>query len=536
MAWDDLTGATLDPREVSKARLKELRYINDKSVYKKMPRREAVSKGIRILKTKWIDTNTGDLEHPNYRSRFVAMEFNTHRMDGLFASTPPLEALKLLLSDAATVGSMARNSSKEEKAVMVNDVARAFFEAPISREVAVELPVEDGGRPGSEMVGLLQKSLYGTRDAAANFQREVKKLMWEQGFVVGAYNVSTFYHRQRGLRVMVHGDDFISTRCRESLSWMKCRLEERFEVKTTLIGHRKGEALEGRVLNTIIRACTAGWEYEGDQRHAELVVGVMDLKSANTVTTPGEDAKKEKEEEESRLLEENKATMFRQLAARANYMAMDSADIQFAVEEIFRSVANPTIGSWRQLKRLARYLKKRFWAVATFDFQERSRIVDGYSDSDWDGCRRTARSTSGGALMIGNHLIKSWSSTQMNITLSSAEAELVVSVKVCGGTIGLVQLAADWRLDMKWKTHVDSSAAIGLAHRRGNGKLRHVKVGSLWIQELVEEEEILICKVPGAENIADILTKHVGASLLHKHAANMGIFFPLGRAESGLHL
>ena len=44
-----------------------------------------------------------------------------------------------------------------------------------------------------------------------------------------------------------------------------------------------------------------------------------------------------------------------------------------------------------------------------------------------------------------------------------------------------------------------------------------------------------MCKVPGAENIADILTKHVGASLLDKHAANMGIFFPSGRAESGLH-
>ena len=100
------------------------------------------------------------------------MEFNTHRMDGLFASTPPLEALKLLVSDAAAVDSMARNSSKKEKAVMVNDVARVFFEAPISREVAV-----DGGGPGTEMVGLIQKFLHGTRDAGANFQRKVKKFM-----------------------------------------------------------------------------------------------------------------------------------------------------------------------------------------------------------------------------------------------------------------------------------------------------------------------------------------------------------------------
>ena len=90
--------------------------------------------------------------------------------------------------------------------------------------------------------------------------------MREQGFVVGAYNVSTFYHRQRGLRVMVHGDDFISTG------------KGIFVLDETLIGHRKGEAPEGRVLNRVIRACSAGWEYEGDQRHAELVVGAMDLK------------------------------------------------------------------------------------------------------------------------------------------------------------------------------------------------------------------------------------------------------------------
>ena len=138
------------------------------------------------------------------------------------------------------------------------------------------------GEPGSEIVGRLQNSLYGTSDAAVNFQREFKKLMREQGFVVGAYNVSTSYHRQHGLRVMVHGDDFISITIRESLSWMKCRLEDRSVVKTAFFGHREGEALEGRVLNRVIRACSAGWEYEGDQRHAELVVGVMDLKTANS--------------------------------------------------------------------------------------------------------------------------------------------------------------------------------------------------------------------------------------------------------------
>ena len=65
--------------------------------------------------------------------------------------------------DAATVDSMTRNSSKEDKAVMVNDVARAFSEAAICKEFASSCQWRTVV-PGSEMVGLLQKSTYGTSE------------------------------------------------------------------------------------------------------------------------------------------------------------------------------------------------------------------------------------------------------------------------------------------------------------------------------------------------------------------------------------
>ena len=41
--------------------------------------------------------------NPNYRSRMVGKEFNDKAIEGLFAATPPLEALRLLLSWAATM-------------------------------------------------------------------------------------------------------------------------------------------------------------------------------------------------------------------------------------------------------------------------------------------------------------------------------------------------------------------------------------------------------------------------------------------------
>ena len=49
-------------------------------------------------------------------------------------------------------------------------------------------------------------------------------------------------------------------------------------------------------------------------------------------------------------------------------------------------------------------------------------VMDVYTDSDWAGCRQTGKSTSGGAVMIGENFIKSWATTQASITLSSSEA------------------------------------------------------------------------------------------------------------------
>ena len=171
------------------------------------------------------------------------------------------------------------------------------------------------------------------------------------------------------------------------------------------------------------------------------------------------------------------------MAARANYLAADRMDIQFAVKEICKAMPNPTLGDKRKLKRLARYLRGRPRVVSEFRLQEQEEEIDGFTDSDWAGCKKTAKSTSGGIVMLGGHLLKSWSTTQKSITLSSAEAELVAAVTMRTELIGITQLAADWGVSLRGRVHVDSSAAIGVAQRRGNGKLRHVRVGTLWIQE-----------------------------------------------------
>ena len=45
------------------------------------------------------------------------------------------------------------------------------------------------------------------------------------------------------------------------------------------------------------------------------------------------------------------------------------------------------------------------------------------TDSDWGGNSVKRKSTSGGAIAAGNHPVKTWSTTQNVISLSSGEAE-----------------------------------------------------------------------------------------------------------------
>ena len=123
-AWDDVSGATLDPKDVGWARLKEIQYIEDNKAWRRIPRPEALRRGYKNVKGRLIDVNKGDSTNckkkSRYRSRYVAEEFNTGDEDGPFASTPPLEALRLIISDVAT------RDQEEDKVIVVNDVARRF--------------------------------------------------------------------------------------------------------------------------------------------------------------------------------------------------------------------------------------------------------------------------------------------------------------------------------------------------------------------------------------------------------------------------
>ena len=512
---DDVTGQVLKDALVKEARDKELKYFYDKGVWTKRPKQEARHRtGKKAISVRWVDTNKGDDLNPRYRSRLVARQLKAHDRSGasFFAPTPPLEALRTVIS--LTASTMPRwkpcydPNSENRIQISLVDIARAYFNAEKDPddETYVDLPPEDDDH--QEYCAKLVRHMYGTRSAADGWQEEYSSFLVETlDFEQGMSSPCLFSHPSRQLVCSVHGDDFTTTGAKCDLDWFEGMIQEHYECTVQgRLGPGPDDAKEGIVLNRIVRWGADGIEYEADPRQAEKLIAECGLTGANTAATPGVrisfDEATKNEELEPRL-----HTAFRGAAARANYLAADRVDCQFAAKEICRCMAQPNQASWNALKRLCRYLVGLPRLVFVYRWQTASAI-DVYTDTDWAGCPRTRKSTSGGCIMVGAHTVKSWSSTQTNVALSSGEAEFNGVVRGSSAGLGYQSLMKDLGQELPLRVWTDSSAAMGTCARQGLGKLRHLDTHTLWVQQAVRSRRMQLLKIAGESNPADLFTKH----------------------------
>ena len=618
--YDEISGEPLDPRAVQAARAEEVNFMEGWACWQRVSWDEAVRQGGRKpIQTRWVDVNKGDASSPDVRSRLVAKDFAAQKDDSFFAATPPLEALRVLLSDLAS----REGEGGEEVKLMVLDAKKAHLHAAAERELYVVLPAEAGGG-----CARLLRALYGTRDAPALWEAYAASQLTALGFRRGRANSCVYFHKQRGLRCLVHGDDFVLTGTRRHLEWVRRELSKVILLKCVgVLGSdiAGGDVGEIRVLNRVIRRLRDGVRYEPDPRHHEILTSMLPP-STSSLSAPGirasrvvslvhgcrnptalpevvcddEEYRTEKvfalrggiegghggwgseEEEEGRAeglqtgttcgqqrrrpgrrereaargcadddddLAAEKAenrgceplgpaevTLYRATAARANYLALDRPDLAFAAKEACRRMSAPTCGDLQALRRLCRYLLGAPRLVYHFAWQTPGAQSSVYCDTDFAGCPLTRRSTSGGCALRGAHLLKHWSVTQKAITLSSGEAELGGVVKGATEGLGIQAVARDLGIDLPLKLWADSSAAIGICRRTGIGRVRHLAVGQLWIQEKLREGQFSLYKVGGTANPADLLTKHLPYSSIGANLQAVGLQPEAGRAVSAPHV
>ena len=97
-----------------------------------------------------------------------------------------------------------------------------------------------------------------------------------------------------------------------------------------------------------------------------------------------------------------------------------------------------------------------------------------------------------------------------------------------------MSLARDLNCRLHGRVWADSSAALAVVKRSGAGKLRHINISLLWVQEQEKLKKLVYEKVPGQDNPADLFTKGVGREKLQQFAWASGQIFLDGRADKSL--
>ncbi|CAK0851674.1 unnamed protein product [Prorocentrum cordatum] len=455
---DDVSGCVLDPTFVKGAREAELREVDDFKVYKWAPVEEAVQvTGKKPIGVRWSDTNKGNHNNPNYRSRLCAKELKVKDpgKEGTFAATPPLEALRFLCSLMMTApgGEDAEAQQRGDTLLLFMDATRAHFHRPTDELIYVEVEEQ--------------------------IRQHIK---------------------------------------------MK---------KTGLLGPGPHDDKEVRCLNRIIRLDTARdcLEWECDPRHAQITVEQMGLrKDSKGVVTPGVSTAVPDPKDDP-VLDRSAATLFRAVTMRTAYQSIDRPELLYPAKEAARAMQNPTRSALEKIKRIARYLVSAPRVVQVFHRQpEQSKLIQ-YTDTDHAGCKVTRRSTSAGTTMHGSHMLAAYSTTQKPIATSSGESEYYGMFKAGSRLVGMALMAKDYGLTYKAELRADASAGIGIASRRGIGKIRHLHTQALWLQQAVADKRLSVVKTKGESNPANLPTKHVDGKTMWQHLADLGFELRSGQSK-----
>ena len=182
-------------------------------------------------------------------------------------------------------------------------------------------------------------------------------------------------------------------------------------------------------------------------------------------------------EEEDDFLTGEELKLLQSVAARFNFIAMDRPDLLCSVEEMMRKMASPRAKDLIALKRAACHTIKYSRRACRYLWTPLDSNIEVHGDANFAGCMSTGKFTVGGIMMWSCQFVRAWSKTIGVLALSSGVSELAAVVRAASEGFGLQSILSDFDLCGHVAIKSDATAAIGMVHRLGLGKVRHLAVG-----------------------------------------------------------
>jgi hypothetical protein len=230
----------------------------------------------------------------------------------------------------------------------------------------------------------------------------------------------------------------------------------------------------------------------------------------------------------SKLLDDEEHSAYRRVIGRLMWLIHVRPDLTFAIKELARDSAKALECSLVCLKRCLRFLS----GTASYCLHlgnglsdvsgEGGALLSVNSDSSW-ASTPDGRSTTGGAIIWHGMLFYTCSKTQSVVSLSSAEAELIALAKTVSEAQYVRALLGEIGEHVTIRIVSDSTSALAIVKRRGVGRVRHLDIRSLFLQDMFRAGVLKALYTPGTENISDLVTKALPVASFTNLVSQLGI-------------
>jgi hypothetical protein len=462
--------------------------------------------GVRPLSIRWVEKD--DYQTAKARLTVRGFEQALSGDEQFYSATPNAATLRMLLVVAQALG----------LSVVVGDCAQAFLQAPLQEkeDVWVRPPVEACCPPGYGWK--LKKTMPGLKGGPAAWGAHATKTKLE------LYNLTPSVHDpcvhsnpKEKVWALRHMDDYLCVGPYEKVKNLTDDMGHTLLLRDVLfleVGQPPVKFL-GWMLQRVAEGFRLG---VNPQLIDDIVSDAGVASSSRQCATAGT----KERVIDATPLDAEEHTYFRTQVGRLLFLSALRPDLQYAVGQLARQAAHPRVADRIALKRCVRFL--HCTRDATLDLYPKGRLaVVAVADADWAGILER-RSVSGGVLQLSGCCVLSWSRTQSAYALSSCEAELYAMGSAAAEALGAQAFLVEQNLVREPPVVAgDSSSALQLAGRRGQGRLKHVEVRLLALQQWCQEGRLRLRKVASADNEADLMTKHVPRATWKWLAGRIGL-------------
>jgi transposase InsO family protein len=449
--------------------------------------------GKTALRCRWLfKVKPATAHEPEiYKARLVVQGFRQKQgMDfqETFAAVARTTSLRVLLALAAA----------HKTRVTKLDVSNAFLASEMDTDLYVYVPE---GYPSNTKFLKLLKALYGLKQSPRLWYKTLVRELESLGYQMTPTDACVFRHKTGKCTLTIVVDDILQATNEEELrTQVEQRLDEKFGIKAF-----------GDVVNM---------ENHVKVSQKQYILQILERFNMHKCKPAATPAKVSQDQNEDMDRQAPAGTPYRQLVGALLYLFHTRPDICAAVVKLSTKLENPTQGDWKAAKRVLRYLSGTLDKGIVYPKEVELKLW-AHSDSDWAGCKKTRRSTSGYVVYLGNSPISWKSKMQSVVALSSCEAEYMALVECIKEVLWIRMHLKELGITLEQPVviGIDNTAAMALAKNPVlHEKSKHIDTRHHFIRQALQAGVVKLQYVNTADNVADILTKNTAKAIFQRLA------------------